>query len=522
MIINELVDSSKKSLRQLAALVDRSKSSVHRHRQSQARRNRHPESGLWETEVGETWLKLLMVAVLYSFGMECHVGADKLARFFRLIRIDTHVGVSPSALRQQLNQMETLLPLFQQQCEKTGSAQARSAVVAMDETFFGDFLILVLMDLSSGYLLLEDVSDDRRFDTWLEKALPRLEALGIDVRHAVSDRAKALIKLAITGFECQSGADVFHAQQDVSKWLGATLGRRHEKAKSELETAEALLQKKLDDNLAEIVQVVDAEQTLKQIQASRTDYHENLVGIAEEVHPFSLQNGQIHREEQVKASLEKRARTFENIAQTHDIADSKRTMAKFRNQFNDLAANVENWWRWVIETLTALSVDEATQFWLMTVLLPTVYWHQQLHKTQNAGQRKKYRSAWQQAAQTLQADPFTTTLPASELQRWLEWAEWMARQFHRSSSAVEGRNGYLSQMVHNGRGLSEKRLRALTVIHNYGLKRDDGTTAAMRLFGQPFPDLFSWLVAEMDPLPLPRKGRQRATRNPLFFKNVPA
>jgi hypothetical protein len=66
------------------------------------------------------------------------------------------------------------------------------------------------------------------------------------------------------------------------------------------------------------------------------------------------------------------------------------------------------------------------------------------------------------------------------LQRWLEWAEWMARQFHRSSSAVEGRNGYLSQMYHNGRGLTEKRLRALTVIHNYGLKRADGTTAAMR------------------------------------------
>ena len=55
----------------------------------------------------------------------------------------------------------------------------------------------------------------------------------------------------------------------------------------------------------------------------------------------------------------------------------------------------------------------------------------------------------------MQADPFTATLPENELQRWLEWAEWMARQFHRSSSAVEGRNGYLSQMYHHGRGLTE-------------------------------------------------------------------
>lgn len=55
------------------------------------------------------------------------------------------------------------------------------------------------MDLSSGYLILEDIAYDRRFDTWFEKAIPRLKELGIDVNHAVSDRAKALIKLAITG-----------------------------------------------------------------------------------------------------------------------------------------------------------------------------------------------------------------------------------------------------------------------------------------------------------------------------------
>jgi hypothetical protein len=418
--------------------------------------------------------------------------------------------------------MESLLPLFQHQCEKDASAQPRTAVVAMDETFFGDFLILVLMDLSSGYLILEDISHDRRFDTWFEKAIPRLKELGIDVNHAVSDRAKALIKLAITGFDCQSGADLFHAQQDVSKWLGATLGRRHEQAKTKLETAEALLQKKPDNNLTELVQVVDAERAYKQIQETRIDYHENLAGIAEDVHPFSLSSQLPNRAEQVISNLEKRALAFEKIAQSQDIFDSKQTMNKFRNQLNDLAANVETWWLWVMEILAGLSVDEATQYWLIHALLPTVYWHQQLHKTQNPRQREKYRQAWQQAAQDLQTDVFTATLPESELQRRLEWAEWMARNFHRSSSAVEGRNGYLSQMYHNGRGLTEKRLRALTVIHNYGLKRTDGTTAAMRLFGRDFPDLFSWLVDEMGALPLPRKGREHAIRNPLFLKTVPA
>jgi len=454
--------------------------------------------------------------------MECHVGADKLSQFFKMIRIGTHVGVSPSALRQQLNRMESLLPLFQQHCENEATVQPRSAVVAMDETFFGDMLILVLMDLSSGYLILEDISDDRRFDTWFEKAMPRLKALGIDVNHAVSDRAKALIKLAVTGFDCPSGADIFHAQQDVSRWLGATLGRRHAQAKTQHKTAEETLQKKTDNNLAEQVQVADTEQAYNRIQETRTDYHENLAGIADDVQPFSLQTDQPKREEQVISGLEQRAQAFEKIAQSQTIADSKQTMNKFRNQFNDLAANVESWWLWVMETLTGLSVDEATQYWLIHTLLPTVYWHQQRHKTQNPRQREKYHQAWQRAAQRLQEDTFTATLPESDLQRWLEWAEWMARQFHRSSSAVEGRNGYLSQMYHNGRGLTEKRLRALTVIHNYGLKRADGTTAAMRLFGRKFPDLFLWLATEMDELPLPRKGRRRSVRNPLIVESVPA
>jgi len=74
-------------------------------------------------------------------------------------------------------------------------------------------------------------------------------------------------------------------------------------------------------------------------------------------------------------------------------------------------------------------------------LLPVVYWHQQLHKTQNGPSMENYRKAWTQANYTLQAQPFTAMLSDSEIQPWLTWAEGMVRQFHRSPSAVEGRNG---------------------------------------------------------------------------------
>ena len=36
------------------------------------------------------------------------------------------------------------------------------------------------MDISSGYILLEDMSQDRRFETWQEAVSKRLEELGCE------------------------------------------------------------------------------------------------------------------------------------------------------------------------------------------------------------------------------------------------------------------------------------------------------------------------------------------------------
>ena len=57
-------------------------------------------------------------------------------------------------------------------------------------------MMRVFMDLATGYLLMEEVTADRSFDTWYDRANDRLTTLGTEVLYLVSDRAKALIKLA--------------------------------------------------------------------------------------------------------------------------------------------------------------------------------------------------------------------------------------------------------------------------------------------------------------------------------------
>ncbi|NWH05104.1 hypothetical protein HXW94_08925 [Desulfobacter latus] len=99
----------------------------------------------------------------------------------------------------------------------------------------------------------------------------------------------------------------------------------------------------------------------------------------------------------------------------------------------------------------------------------------------------------------------TAHVPSEEIKQWQSWAHWIATKFQRTSSAVEGRNGALSRMNHNQRSIPLTRLKVLTVIHNFGIKRQDGTTAAQRLFGQKFPDLFEWIVERVGELPCPRE-----------------
>jgi hypothetical protein len=99
--------------------------------------------------------------------------------------------------------------------ERDGIAhgEVRPIIGAVDETFL-QRLILVFMDLASGYLLMEEVAVDRRFDTWYSGVNDRLKTLGTAVLYWVSDRAKALIKLAHTGLGCLSLPDMLPLSHD--------------------------------------------------------------------------------------------------------------------------------------------------------------------------------------------------------------------------------------------------------------------------------------------------------------------
>ena len=120
------------------------------------------------------------------------------------------------------------------------------------------------------------------------------------------------------------------------------------------------------------------------------------------------------------------------------------------------------------------------------------------------------------------AADLTLSLKEEELRCWIQWGRRMGANYQRTSSAVEGRNGYLAQRHHVSRGLSAQALKVLTILHNFDLQRPDGTTAAQRLFGHPFPDLFESVLSTFTELPMPRRSSLSQQPNPWHSQPVPA
>ena len=96
-IFNAFCDNTTQSIRQVAQCTGLSTRRGHRLKQAIERRDGYPESWLWETAEGHGWLLRLVVATLSIFGLKRGVGADRIREFVCRLRLESHVGWSPSA-----------------------------------------------------------------------------------------------------------------------------------------------------------------------------------------------------------------------------------------------------------------------------------------------------------------------------------------------------------------------------------------------------------------------------------------
>ena len=207
-------------------------------------------------------------------------------------------------------------------------------------------------------------------------------------------------------------------------------------------------------------------------------------------------------------------KAIETFLESHGLPVKKETLSKAPKQLGGISALIDFWWRTVRQDLTQLAMTPRWTQWAQEALLPMVYWQEQLRRTRHREQKAQIVIVIKALEEAFERHSCTRQLQAELLADWKAWAVDHAKAFQRASSAVEGRNGYLSQMQHNHRGLPAHRYPVWTALHNFDCQAKDGTTPASRFFRRPFPDLFESVLSQIDELPMPRQRRQVLAASP--------
>jgi len=254
----------------------------------------------------------------------------------------------------------------------------------------------------------------------------------------VSDGAKALVKLAFVDWDvpvCQicsiSCLEQIHRQCNCPS-TGAT-AKQHQGLQEKLKTLSS-------SQVSAQITVLQAQQD--KLEIDRQDYQQNLHALSQTIHPLTSTPGisiwvRAPRLQSILANVERLGQTY---ALTR--AGGNRCLATTdTTPIRDNSCLVAGY------PSSLFPNPRPGYTTLLTILLPWVYWHQQTEKTRHTELKQGYHQATQQAHARFLAHSFTHTETAQQ-QQWIDGGMDVC-QVQRTSSAVEGRNGYLSRLHHS-------------------------------------------------------------------------
>jgi hypothetical protein len=183
------------------------------------------------------------------------------------------------------------------------------------------------------------------------------------------------------------------------------------------------------------------------------------------VHPWRVEDTTPQSSEQVEQRLEAEMEAIEHFMETTGLPVKKQMLEKVRKQLADVSALVDLWWQEVHHSAPSQVVlTPMWRQWMATALLPLMYWQEQVSRTREPRRQAALLKALQATQAAFETHTLTQYLSPGVLESSKQWAMEHVRAFQRASSAVEGRNGYLSQMQHNHRGLPKRRYQVWSAL----------------------------------------------------------
>jgi len=186
----------------------------------------------------------------------------------------------------------------------------------------------------------------------------------------------------------------------------------------------------------------------------------------------------------------------------------KQAVDKVRKPRAGLCALGDFGWQGVWRDGQHMALTPMWRRWVAELFLPRRYGQQQAARTRCPRRKAKILQAFQAMQAEFETHLIPQQLAPGVLADGHAWAAERAKTFRRASSAVEGRNGSLSQMHPTHRGVPQRRDKVWTVLHHFDCRAPDGTTPASRLCRRSFPDLFETVLSQVGDLPRPRQRNQ--------------
>jgi Family of unknown function (DUF6399) len=462
-------------------------------------------------------------------------GIRLVCLFLNLTGLDRFVAASYGAQQQVNRRVEEVMVAYRQD-ETARLAQdmpRKDITVAQDETFTGG-LCLVTMDPESNFIILEQLAQARDQVMWNALMAPALEQLNCRVMQSTSDEAPGLLAYVEHYLEVHHSPDLFHVQHELNQAVSAPMATKERaatkaatEAREQLDQVQARLQSGGDEpekrglgrppkqpvSLEQAEQVLEvASREHERLAQQREQVANSIRAIGHDYHFVDLERGVRRNGQLIASDIQGHIEQVRAIAQHEGLSQScLERIAKAERVVPKMQATIAFVSGYVGQQVDQLDLTPAASFAMHAKLIPSFYLDR-VAQTRTVSDGEPLR----ELAERLRTPLFEPGGALSELSPEAQdqlhnEAKRLATVFQRSSSNVEGRNGYLSLRNHQLRGLDLPRKReCFTAMHNFFLTRPDGTTAAERFFGQQPRSMFAAILESVELAPAPLSPPRRA------------
>ena len=483
------------------------------------------------------------LAFLHRLVMALHVvfveigacGIRLVCLFLQMTGLNRFVGASYGTQQQVNRRVEEAIVAYRrdESLRLAHEMPPKDITLTQDETFTGG-LCLVGMDPVSNYIFLEQVAQARDQDTWQALLEQALSGLNCRVIQSTSDEAPGLLAYVEQHLRAHHSPDLFHVQQELSKAVTAPLAVKQRAAAKAVAQAEETLKRvherlanangepakrgpgrppKTTPGLEQATQdMASAQHEHQRLTEQRALVTQSIRGLSHAYHFVDLERGVRRNGKLIAGDIQQHIDTIRIIAQQEGLSETcLERIKKAERVVPKMQATIEFVSGYVRQQVCQLDLAQPESYAMHAHLIPS-YYLERVAATRTVTQGEPLRALAERLRTPLfEPGGALSHLPLAEQSQLKAEATKLADVFQRSSSNVEGRNGYLSLRNHQLRGLDRPRKReCLTAVHNFLLTRPDGTTAAERFFGQKPRSMFAVILGAVDIPPAPLSPPRRA------------